>query len=332
MKPNRVWSTALAALVILFLLFLMWVRNNTEKHNTSGSSAPNANSEPTKPRPATEAESRENAVAIVRGVFSAPIEFYGRVVDQYRQPVSDAEVDFEAADQFLASGTRYSAKSDSDGNFSITGIQGAGLSVSVSKAGYGRISDVSSQTFGYGMGPDSFRKVPPKKSEPAIFVLRKMAAPEPLATFRRDVLLPKDGTPVEVSLKTGKPVVGGEGDMKFECWTDDRNMDAKEHYEWHARISVPGGGMLARTSPEFDFEAPEDGYKQSIELRMSQTAVEWSDDHDEQYWVKLGNGTYARMRLRLTTGGHHFVSLTTFLNPSGSRNLEYDPKKEIRVH
>ena len=278
-----------------------------------------------------EAESQDKAVSTVQGIFSAPIEFYGRVMDQHREPVVDAEVEFGAANNFMEPSTKYSARSDSNGYFSITDIHGAALNVSISKDGYGRITDVSSQSFGYGMGPDSNRKTPPKKSEPAIFVLRKMALAEPLTTFRRDVSLPKDGTPVEVNLKTGKPVASNTGDMKFECWTDDKNEDEMHHYEWHARISVPGGGILARTSPEFDFQAPEEGYAQSIELRMSQKAPEWSDGHDEQYWVKLGNGTYARMRLRLTTGGDHFVTLVPFLNPSGSRNLEYDPKK-ILVH
>ena len=77
-------------------------------------------------------EPRIRAALIVHGVFSAPIEFYGRVMDQHREPVADAEVEFGAANHFMEPSTKYSARSDSNGYFSITGIQGAALNVSIS--------------------------------------------------------------------------------------------------------------------------------------------------------------------------------------------------------
>ena len=195
---------ALAAIIALALLILR--RSHTETQHPSDSAMPSSESETAQSPPAMEAESQDKAVSTVLGIFSAPIEFYGRVMDQHREPVVDAEVEFGAANNFMEPSTKYSARSDGNGYFSITGIQGAALNISISKDGYGRITDVSSQSFGYGMGPDSNRKVPPKKDNPAIFVLRKMAVPEPLIAIDADVVLPKDGTPVEVSLTTGDRV------------------------------------------------------------------------------------------------------------------------------
>jgi len=276
------------------------------------------------------AERNEEAAKIVTGVFNAPISFFGRVEDQNGVPVSEARVEFGAVDKFWAPGSNYQTASDANGLFSITGIKGAGLTVGVSKEGYDGIKGLSYQSFGYGMPPDSTRKAPPHKDAPAVFVLRKKANTEPIFSIHRDVPVPKDGTPVEVSLRTGKAVSQGKGDIMIECWTFDSNKDAQGRYEWRFRLSVPGGGLVARTEPQLSFEAPESGYVPAVEVNMSSASIRWQRDSDDQYWLKLRNGTFARMRCRITTGGDHFASITAYLNPSGSRNLEYDENKVIK--
>lgn len=171
---------------------------------------------------------------------------------------------------------------------------------------------------------------PPSKDKPAIFTLRKKTEADPLIVVDRNVIVAKDGTPVEVSLQTGKPVPVGRGDLKIECWANDQNKDAKRHYDWSFRLSVPGGGLIERRNTDFDFEAPTDGYQAVEEFRMTRLADGWRDNFDKEYFVKLANNSYARLRFRITTGGDHFASITSYLNPSGSRNLEFDPKKVIR--
>ena len=57
-------------------------------------------------------------------------------------------------------------------------------------------------------------------------------------------------------------------------WTADQAKDAKQHYEWRCRISVPKGGLVERKD-QFDFEAPVDGYKPSDEIVMLQAAEKW---------------------------------------------------------
>jgi hypothetical protein len=270
------------------------------------------------------------AAEVVSAIFSTPISFFGKVQDQNGAPVIAARVIFGAIDEFWGSGSTYEAVSDPNGLFAVTGIKGAGLTVGVSKDGYDGVKGLSYQSFGYGMPPDSTRKAPPSKELPAIFVLRKKMAADPLLQIRKDVLIPKDGTPIEISLKTGKAVSLQQGDLRIECWTSDDKKDLQGRYGWHARVSVPGGGLMIRTDAEGEFEAPESGYHPDVEISMPQTAARWERSYDGQYWLLLHNRTYARIRLRLTTAGDHFATIESYLNPSGSRNLEYYEHNAIR--
>jgi hypothetical protein len=82
---------------------------------------------------------------------------------------------------------------------------------------------------------------------------------------------------------------------------------------------------------EFDFTAPLDGYRPVDEINMPQTTAEkWSNDVAKQYFVKLANGNYAYVKFRMVAGGDHFCIVESYLNPSGSRNLEFDPHNAIQ--
>jgi hypothetical protein len=279
---------------------------------------------------APESEERRIAVKTVEAVYAAPIAFYGKVQDQYGESIPAARVEYSAVDKFWEAGTKYTGVSDQNGAFSLTGIKGAALSVAVWKTGYDAIHGQSNGAFSFGMPYDSRRDRPtPTKEHPALFVLRKKAPADPLITVDRDVLVPKDGTPVEVSLKTGKVVGLGNGDIKIECWTSAGGLPRGTHYDWRCSVSVPAGGLLPRTDKNLQFEAPADGYEPTVEFAMSAAADRWRPDHDAEYWVKLRDATYGRMRFRITTAGHHFATITSYVNPSGSRNLEFDAKKQI---
>lgn len=306
--------------------------NTTKPDSTKGSlseSVANANNVPS--IPGVENSDRQRAVQFVQSIYAAPVGLYGRVQDQFGAPVSGANIEFSVLDRFWESGTKYTRLSEGDGSFSLTGVKGAAVSVAVWKDGYGGIAEKSTGSFSFGVPFDAHRDRPsPTKDNPAIFVLRKKAEADALFVANRDVRISKDGTPVDVSLRTGKSVGHDKGDIRIECWTSDLMKDNKGHYKWHSRVSVPGGGLMVRTDTELDFVAPESGYQPSVEIDMPQDASNWRRDSDAQYWVKLSSGTFARMRFRITTAGGHFATISSYLNPSGSRNLEYDENKVLR--
>jgi len=69
--------------------------------------------------------------------WRAPIEFYGKVVDENSNPLAGAKVSFHWVETPDESGNKTSTtESDADGLFSMRGARGPNLSVSVSKEGY----------------------------------------------------------------------------------------------------------------------------------------------------------------------------------------------------
>ena len=110
------------------------------------------------------------ALEQVTRALNAPIAFYGRVIDQYGNPVSDADVGYTAADKSTHPGQIILASRTKDGLFEISGIKGAGLLVGVGKRGYYPIEGKSSASFAYGVGRDSYRQLAPTKEKTRYFL------------------------------------------------------------------------------------------------------------------------------------------------------------------
>ena len=260
-----------------------------------------------------------------------PITFYGKVVDEANSAVNDATVALSAADHPFAGGTKYERITDEQGLFSITGIHGAALQVSVSKKGYYLLPE-SWGNFGYAARTQN--ELPPHTNpkDPAIFKLRKMGQTEPLIVFDKNVCLRRDGTPMQMDLHTGKITQANTGDIQVQAWTHDKDNPANLNgpYDWRCRVSVPGGGLLIRSGGQFNFEAPSDGYKNEDIIDMPTMTPNWRDQVSQEYFLKLQSGQHALINFTIHAGGDHFFSITSYLNPTpGSRNLEYDPAKTV---
>ena len=338
-KRLMVLIVVLPVLLLVAALVFWWL--NRERSQASPVSTPsvshngtaklpNSGSVPARAQPSTYPSATD--VAEENQWISAPINFWGKVVDEEGTPIPNASIVYAAMDKPLEQlvrdqGTQFAGKSDGNGLFSLTGIKGAGLNVEVSKEGYYRIEQ-SSRLLGYGI-PNEHK--PPAPNTPAVFVLRKMGETEPLTKFSSGgIRVPKDGQPVEVSLTQGRVVPSGQGDIQVEVWTQDQQKDAQRRYPWKCRISVPGGGLVERND-NFAFMAPAEGYELAAEISMDQAAERWQKSFGGQYFAKLKDGTFARFTFNLTTGGNHFFMVESLLNPTpGSRNLEFDPAKVVK--
>jgi hypothetical protein len=285
------------------------------------------------PRQAALTPSHANAVARRRegiqkvvGALQTPIAFYGRVVDQNGEPVPNAAVEYSTIDRFDADGSKYKGESDASGNFAISGIQGAVLTVGVGKSGYYSIHGRSDGAFAYGVGTDSTRRSPPTKENPSIFVLHKMGPTEPLISLSsRQINVPPNGNPLTLDLATGRLQ---SGNLQIESWIGDTST---RRFNWRYRLSVSNGGIAQRNG-QFDFEAPSDGYRDSIEVNMLVNSETWSSSISKDYFARLPDGRYARFSVTFYPGKRNFVVLESYLNPTpGDRNLEFDPAKQIKV-
>jgi hypothetical protein len=293
------------------------------------------NSSSAKQLPPDQLTPKTQIVEEIVGALTMPITFYGRVLDQHDDPVADALVNYTAMDKFDAPGTQYQGRSDADGYFALSGISGAVLSVGVRKEGYYMIDGKSAHSFAYGVGTDSTRQKPPTRADPAIFLLQKMGPTEPLIRISTGgIKVAKDGTAVSIDLATGRKIsIDSRVDgLRVEAWTQNQSLDPEKRYNWRCRVSVPGGGLL-ECKEQFDFEAPESGYRKADEIVMAATDVSWKRRVTKCFFAQLPSGRYARLQFMFTSAGDHFFTVESHLNPTpGSRNLEFDPKKTLKPH
>jgi len=330
----------ISVMASLAVLLWLWLGSSTKLKiaNSGTTKVLTTSTSPTPPitalapkDPQIQAERRKAYTEKIVESLGSSITFYGKVIDQNNAPVPSAKATYGTIDRFDASGSSYSSDSDGDGFFSITGIKGAVLTVGVRKEGYYPIHNQSNGSFAYGVSPDSHRKAPPTKENPAVFKLQKMGVTEPLINVQQYFNIPRNGVPVEISLITGKKTRNGEGDLRVEAWTEDQTPDAKGSYNWRCLISVPNGGITERKS-EFAFEAPLEGYKPDDEIIMTKTTLRWRPEATRSYFLKLVNGNYARIEFEMIAGGNHYFRISSYLNPTdGSRNLEFDPKKTFKA-
>jgi hypothetical protein len=276
-----------------------------------------------------------NAIMAFAAALMKPFHFVGKVVDQNGEPVPIANVRWGAnnSPDPYKSGTRGETTSDANGFFFIDST-GIGLFAEVSKPGYDHIpSELGGgkrgSSGGFVTGGRLGKSDSPMgtRDDPSIFVLRKMGETVPLIHLaERSVMLPKNGSPVEVSLESGQNTT--QGGLSVQCWTNDQVKKAEGQYDWKCLLTVSGGGLIERTDSTV-FEAPASGYQESVELAPS--AEKWASKIERQYFIKLPDDRYARINFRLRTAGEHFFVLESFLNPTpGNRNLEFDPAKTVK--
>jgi hypothetical protein len=105
--------------------------------------------------------------------------------------------------------------------------------------------------------------------------------------------------------------------------------NAPERGGWISRVSVPGGG-LALTTEEFSYEAPEEGYVDSMEItNATPKPPNWPCDYGAMLYLKTTQG-YGRVMVRYITNMDRMF-VTAWFNPNpNSRNLELDPAKVIK--
>jgi hypothetical protein len=263
--------------------------------------------------------------------WRAPIEFFGKVVDEKGAPLPSADIEFSCNDLSAVGTSNYHRTSDTNGLFSIRGLHGKLLVVIAAKTGYYR-SRADNDAFYYAGQNVNFI---PNRAKPEIFHLRQIGTAEPLIHIQsplgggKGFRIDTNGDPVQLSLRTGKIEQQGQADLRIQCWTKQLNGSWK--YDWRFRVTVINGGLQEYTN-EFPFEAPLHGYRAFDEIDMPASLGErWASTAKKRYFLRFGDGDYARMNLEIIPSGDHFVEVESFLNPSGSRNLEFDPKGSLQI-
>lgn len=262
-----------------------------------------------------------------------PVEFFGKAEDQFGAPVVDAEV---IADVLVRNGTtagveQIRQRTDSEGIFRISGYKGESLEVGVRKVpGYynGRVKGEKTQGFlavYSAMWPAAERHTP-NPHKPVVFKMWKLTGPEPMMEIEGYHRIAHDGSPITFDWLTGKRTKSG-GDFRIALWQGEPTKVGWElRGDWGFTIEAVDGGFV-ETTDDFMYLAPESGYRPKIEYRVSPT--NWTSDVKRQLYVKTRGGKHvSRLVMSVRCSYTHpegVLEVQGYMNPLGSRNLEWDP-------
>jgi hypothetical protein len=85
-------------------------------------------------------------------------------------------------------------------------------------------------------------------------------------------------------------------------------------------MGIPDGGFVEEND-QFPFEAPETGYRPTVQFQFSPADPNWTENLHKRYYIVFGQpAKYGH--IEVTTGAHMGVRLRYSVNPTGARDLE----------
>lgn len=258
---------------------------------------------------------------------NTPINFYGRVVDQNGQPIGDVQVEMGVMlyGGFTQSKSQtYNTVTDSQGGFSFIGLHGVDFGFNFKKEGYFYDLKLSSKR------PENYYST--NTNHPLVFPLWKLQGAELMIRQSLVLNLPCDGTKTVIDLISGK-VNSPESSLIVKLERNPVQIIRGKPFEWTFTMTVPGGGLIEMDDP-YPYEAPESGYHETVVIATGANPQHYIDAAKKSYYYKSAEGKYGRLTIDLQADFQPpptFLGISIYLNPSGSRNLEFDSKKQIKL-
>ena len=267
--------------------------------------------------------------------YKTPIEFYGKVIDQHGEAVGGASIKILPVNNAFGtsdSSSDFEIASDANGLFSVTNMKALSIGIIVTKEGYLTLGDhglgkpASSRSIDFGLS-DTKGKQFKDPNSPTLFTLHKIGPVEPLV-YVDDQLwnLPVDGKPRNIALDSEKGIGSHQIEFRFlSGWNQiPSGKRYGKRYDWRLEAHIPGGGFIKNGS-DYNFEAPEDGYVETIkfEYAASMPQEQWKRSRNERYFVKFADGTHGRIRFSIDGSSDMSpLLMTSWMNlKPGSRNL-----------
>ena len=258
--------------------------------------------------------------------WKIPIEFYGKVVDQFGQPVSDAEVELNWTTVIgPIPDPKKSIYSDTDGRFEVNGIQGKRLWIAVSKKGY-LYSSNSVASFEFAAFYENNFHVP-DPNNPVLFHLHKLLGAEPMYQYQANSEIMFGGSPVFIDVATGK--FAQNGDFAFSLRLDGRS---EKEPDYTLQLQARNNAGFVLTNERFPFDAPVSGYQNLMFIHQKAGETNYNSRQSFHFYAKTHDGKYGVVWFEVTVpriGDVASCNATIRYNPSGSRNLEFDQNKWI---
>jgi hypothetical protein len=276
-----------------------------------------------------------NPLSAFANAFKTPIELYGNVVDQHGDPVPGATVTLSPVDAPFGDESHSGTVlvSDAKGKFSVKGLHGFSMGVSVKKEGYLHLSPLggpaSSAMVSYAHGAEQGKRYS-NPATPLVLLLHKIGPMEPMVYVKeRNCRLPVDGTVRSIALDSEKGTGTHQIEFRFKTgWVNipDDNEHFGNRFDWTFEARIPGGGFIWSDN-DYNFEAPESGYRESIRLeyKADMPREKWQRMVYGSFFVKFADGSHGRIRFSIDgmeREGDSPLMLASWLNlKPGSRNL-----------
>lgn len=129
------------------------------------------------------------------------------------------------------------------------------------------------------------------------------------------------------------------GDVVFQIKRPPE-IKPREKYDWSFVMTAIDGGFIEVTNNAYLNEAPEIGYQQQYQvIRYATNVVNYSTyplyRTDRTFFLKSRGGqVYGHFHINELEpdyrGGMAALRIEYYINPAGSRNLEFDPAKQIQ--
>jgi len=272
------------------------------------------------------------------------IKFYGRVIDQYGDPVEDAKVFFEATNTYLSEGGgRGRIATDRNGRFEIDSI---GASLVLGGVGHPEIDGAYYQSSNldatrdmiFNTSDDAYGRYENWKryassNNPYVIHVWRLGKYDGAMKGSLSAYPNLDGREYTLNL-SGKDyntkVSDGvkQGDFIISCTRKTTMTAVKDYGDWTFTISSIDGG-IQKTNDLYLNKAPGNGYQSSIKIKMEYGSDKYMPSLFNQrfYFYTQSGKVYGSMLVnfkphRKFRGNECGIEIQYKMNPTGSKNLE----------
>ena len=279
---------------------------------------------------------------------NVPVHFYGKITDQNNNPVPGVQIiatilgyNEQALEEWLKSREDKTEaqeiseqkraclllQSDPNGLFCVENMLGYSLKVEYLKEGY--LSPQEKKYFDpYGKGQThTFQK----KESPEVFPIWQMSSSLPELTTNQFEVTMLDPNTYCIDLLRQK-IITERDECDFICTYKIKKQ--KMRYDWTFQIEATDGGGISETNEIFMFLAPEK-YKDKWFFAMDKNEKHWSRQIRKNFYIKSRNGKqFANIRINLFVypDGRSRLNIQSFINSSGSKNLERIPTIDRKMY
>jgi hypothetical protein len=304
-------------------------RQSHEKGLASSAAETRLDKPATTPGSRRDASAGESQMKEIVETKNVPIDFWGRIIDQYEKPIAGVRIVMRVRHWELlpaagptSTSPRVELLSDSDGRFEWHGQTGDTLSIeAVEKADY-KLSPRARNGFSYGPSPEPFT---PDPSQPVVIRMWRLGPGEPTVSNRGFFGFVPDGRLYTLDLiknqKHENP--SGDGDLTVRI-SRPSEIKPRDRYSWDLELAAIEGG-IAEATDEFLYQAPETGYESKLRIKMDPADPNWTSVLRRQFYFRSRSGRVygvIQMTVRPDYAGESAIQVESVVNPNGSRNLQ----------